>query len=78
MAAAVAGRRSASTWARRTRAWPWQNGRVEVIPNDQGNHLTPSCVAFAGSRRLVGDAAANQAALNPDNTIFGEYHYYYA
>ena len=56
----------------------WQNGRVEVIPNDQGNHLTPSCVAFAGSRRLVGDAAANQAALNPDNTIFGEYHYYYA
>ncbi|CAN6284732.1 unnamed protein product [Urochloa humidicola] len=53
----------------------WRRGGVEVIPNDQGNRLTPSCVAFAGDtnttiRRLVGDAAVNQAALNPDNTIF--------
>ncbi|CAL4930395.1 unnamed protein product [Urochloa decumbens] len=55
----------------------WRHGGVEVIPNDQGNRLTPSCVAFAGdTRRLVGDAAVNQAASNPENTIFGEYHYY--
>ena len=50
----------------------WRNDRGEVIPNDQGNLLTPSCVAFAGAARLVGDAAVNQAALNPTNTIFGE------
>ncbi|CAL4938763.1 unnamed protein product [Urochloa decumbens] len=49
----------------------WRHGGVEVIPNDQGNRLTPSCVAFAGdTRRLVGDAAVNQAASNPENTIF--------
>ncbi|RLN42969.1 heat shock cognate 70 kDa protein [Panicum miliaceum] len=47
----------------------WRNDRGEVIPNDQGNLLTPSCVAFAGAARLVGDAAVNQAALNPANTI---------
>ncbi|PUZ41677.1 hypothetical protein GQ55_9G523600 [Panicum hallii var. hallii] len=47
----------------------WWNDRGEVIPNDQGNLLTPSCVAFAGAARLVGDAAVNQAALNPANTI---------
>ncbi|CAL4922013.1 unnamed protein product [Urochloa decumbens] len=47
----------------------WRNDRGEVIPNDQGNLLTPSCVAFAGAQRLVGDAAVNQAALNPANTI---------
>ncbi|CAN6289863.1 unnamed protein product [Urochloa humidicola] len=49
----------------------WRHGGVEVIPNDQGNRLTPSCVAFAqDTRRLVGDGAANQAASNPENTIF--------
>ncbi|KAF8718737.1 hypothetical protein HU200_025038 [Digitaria exilis] len=47
----------------------WRNDRGEVIPNDQGNLLTPSCVAFAGAARLIGDAAVNQAALNPANTI---------
>jgi L1 cell adhesion molecule like protein len=50
----------------------WRNDRGEVIPNDQGNLLTPSCVAFAGAERFVGDAAVNQAALNPANTIHGE------
>ena len=50
----------------------WRNDRGEVIPNDQDNLLTPSCVAFAGAARLVGDAAVNQAALNPANTIHGE------
>ncbi|SPO43661.1 probable chaperone bip [Moesziomyces antarcticus] len=45
------------------------NGRVEIITNDQGNRITPSYVAFT-PERLVGDAAKNQAAQNPENTIF--------
>ena len=32
--------------------------------------MTPSYVAFTESERLIGDAAKNQAALNPRNTIF--------
>ncbi|TVU11284.1 hypothetical protein EJB05_44859, partial [Eragrostis curvula] len=48
----------------------WRNDRGEVIPNDQGNRLTPSCVAFTNSERLVGEAAENQAGLNPTNTVF--------
>ncbi|XP_074284325.1 heat shock cognate 70 kDa protein-like [Silene latifolia] len=48
----------------------WQRGKVEVIPNDQGNRTTPSCVAFNDMQRLIGDAAKNQAAVNPSNTIF--------
>uniref|UniRef100_A0A175YPE2 Heat shock protein 70 n=1 Tax=Daucus carota subsp. sativus TaxID=79200 RepID=A0A175YPE2_DAUCS len=49
----------------------WQHDRVEIITNDQGNRTTPSCVAFAATERFIGDAARNQAALNPVNTIFG-------
>ncbi|QIG60115.1 heat-shock protein 70 [Dishui Lake large algae virus 1] len=48
----------------------FQNGRVEIIANDQGNRITPSYVAFSGDERLVGDAARNQAAINPHNTIY--------
>eukprot|EP00293_Proteomonas_sulcata_P000952 CAMPEP_0184328172 /NCGR_PEP_ID=MMETSP1049-20130417/143482_1 /TAXON_ID=77928 /ORGANISM="Proteomonas sulcata, Strain CCMP704" /LENGTH=706 /DNA_ID=CAMNT_0026650469 /DNA_START=72 /DNA_END=2194 /DNA_ORIENTATION=+ len=48
----------------------WQNERVEIIANDQGNRTTPSWVAFTDSERLIGDAAKNQAALNPHNTVF--------
>ncbi|KAL6070526.1 Luminal-binding protein 2 [Balamuthia mandrillaris] len=49
----------------------WKNGRVEIIPNDQGNRITPSYVAFTeNGDRLVGEAAKNQATLNPENTIF--------
>eukprot|EP00287_Rhodomonas_sp_CCMP768_P032118 CAMPEP_0202854244 /NCGR_PEP_ID=MMETSP1389-20130828/90893_1 /ASSEMBLY_ACC=CAM_ASM_000865 /TAXON_ID=302021 /ORGANISM="Rhodomonas sp., Strain CCMP768" /LENGTH=742 /DNA_ID=CAMNT_0049532827 /DNA_START=26 /DNA_END=2255 /DNA_ORIENTATION=+ len=48
----------------------WQNERVEIIANDQGNRTTPSWVAFTDSERLIGDAAKNQAAMNPYNTIF--------
>ncbi|KAL3932285.1 MAG: hypothetical protein SGPRY_000764, partial [Prymnesium sp.] len=48
----------------------FQNGRVEIIANDQGNRVTPSYVAFAGDERLVGDAAKTQAALNPENTVY--------
>jgi L1 cell adhesion molecule like protein len=48
----------------------WQNDRVEIIANDQGNRTTPSYVAFTDEERLVGDAAKNQAAGNPLNTVF--------
>jgi molecular chaperone DnaK (HSP70) len=46
----------------------WQNDRVEIIANDQGNRTTPSYVAFTDSERLIGDAAKNQVAMNPCNT----------
>jgi hypothetical protein len=49
----------------------WQYDRVEVIVNDQGNRTTPSYVAFTDKERLVGDAAKNQVARNPTNSIFG-------
>ncbi|XP_074321685.1 heat shock cognate 70 kDa protein-like [Silene latifolia] len=48
----------------------WRHDRVEIIPNDQGNRTTPSCVAFTDSDRLIGEAAVNQATKNPANTIF--------
>ena len=44
---------------------------MEIIANDQGNRITPSYVAFQDSgERLVGDAAKNQATINPENTVF--------
>ncbi|XP_071476612.1 heat shock 70 kDa protein IV-like, partial [Diadema antillarum] len=48
----------------------FQNGKVEIIANDQGNRTTPSYVAFTDTERLIGDAAKNQVAMNPKNTIF--------
>lgn len=49
----------------------FRSGHVEIIPNEQGNLITPSYVAFnANSERLIGDFAKNQAASNPNNTIF--------
>lgn len=48
----------------------WQNGRVEIIANDQGNRTTPSYVAFTTEERLIGDAAKQQATGNPRNTVF--------
>ncbi|KAI9305150.1 hsp71-like protein [Cunninghamella echinulata] len=48
----------------------WQNDRVEIIANDQGNRTTPSFVAFTDSERLIGDAAKNQAALNVGSTVY--------
>lgn len=48
----------------------WQNGRVEIIANDQGNRTTPSTVAFTDTERLLGDAAKNQASMNPKNTVY--------
>ncbi|KAJ2502106.1 Heat shock protein ssb1 [Coemansia sp. RSA 1972] len=48
----------------------WEGERVEIIANEQGNRTTPSYVAFADTERLVGDAAKNQSAMNPHNTVF--------
>nr|CAI5855418.1 unnamed protein product [Callosobruchus analis] len=48
----------------------WQHGKVEIIANDQGNRTTPSYVAFTDTERLIGDAAKNQVAMNPSNTVF--------
>jgi L1 cell adhesion molecule like protein len=48
----------------------WQNDRVEIIANDQGNRTTPSYVSFTADERLVGDAAKQLAATNPLNTVF--------
>lgn len=50
----------------------FKNGRVEIIANDQGNRITPSYVAWDPStgERLLGDAAKNQAAVNPESTVF--------
>ncbi|KAL1123317.1 hypothetical protein AAG570_002403 [Ranatra chinensis] len=48
----------------------WQYGKVEIIANDQGNRTTPSYVAFNDTERLIGDAAKNQVAMNPENTVF--------
>ena len=48
----------------------WKNGKVEIVANDQGNRTTPSYVAFTDTERLVGDAAKNQAPMNPERSIF--------
>jgi heat shock protein 5 len=48
----------------------YKNGHVEIIANDQGNRITPSWVAFTDSERLIGEAAKNLAAVNPERTIF--------
>jgi len=48
----------------------WQNDRVEIIANEHGNRTTPSYVAFNEEERMIGDAAKNQASMNPRNTVF--------
>jgi len=48
----------------------FQNGKVEIIANEQGNRITPSYVAFTSTERLIGDAAKNQVASNPENTVY--------
>ena len=48
----------------------YQNGKVEIIANDQGSRTTPSYVAFTEDSRLIGTSAKNQAASNAENTIF--------
>ena len=48
----------------------YRDGRVDIVPNDQGNRITPSYVAWDESERLIGDAAKNQATINPAETVF--------
>ena len=48
----------------------YKNGRVEIIPNDQNNRITPSYVSFTEDERLIGEAAKNQATINPTQTLF--------
>ncbi|CAA7053268.1 unnamed protein product [Microthlaspi erraticum] len=48
----------------------FRNKHVEIIANDQGNRITPSWVAFTDTERLIGEAAKNQAAKNPERTVF--------
>ncbi|XP_013188366.1 heat shock protein 68-like [Amyelois transitella] len=48
----------------------FQHGNVDIIANEMGNRTTPSYVAFTDTERLIGDAAKNQVAMNPNNTIF--------
>ena len=46
------------------------NGKVQIIPNEQGNRITPSYVSWHGWERFIGDSAKNQATSNPNNTVF--------
>ena len=48
----------------------YKNGHVEIIPNELGNRITPSVVAFSDEERLIGAAAKNQAAINPTRTVY--------
>jgi L1 cell adhesion molecule like protein len=48
----------------------WQNDRVEIIANEQGDRTTPSYVAFTDNERLIGTGAKNQTNINPANTVF--------
>jgi heat shock protein 5 len=48
----------------------YKNGHVEIIPNELGNRITPSVVAFNDEERLIGEAAKNQVALNPTRTLY--------
>jgi len=48
----------------------WQNDRVEIIANSQGNRTTPSFVSFTDTERMIGDGAKNQVSMNPKNTVF--------
>jgi heat shock protein 5 len=48
----------------------WKNGNIEIVANNQGFRTTPSWVAFTKEGFLVGDAAKNQVAMNPENTVY--------
>ena len=41
-----------------------------IVANEQGSFTTPSFVSFTAEERLIGEAAKNQAAMNPTNTVF--------
>jgi heat shock 70kDa protein 1/2/6/8 len=48
----------------------YEGTNVEIIANEQGSFTTPSFVSFTDDERLIGEAAKNQAAMNPENTVF--------
>ena len=48
----------------------YEGANVEIIANEQGSFTTPSFVSFTSEERLIGEAAKNQAAMNPANTVF--------
>ncbi|RKF72212.1 hypothetical protein Golomagni_00096 [Golovinomyces magnicellulatus] len=48
----------------------YEGANVEIIANEQGSFTTPSFISFTDKERLIGEAAKNQAAMNPRNTIF--------
>ena len=48
----------------------WKGGQVEIIPNELGERITPSVVAFTDSERLIGAAAKNQMSNNPTRTVY--------
>jgi heat shock protein 5 len=48
----------------------YKNGKVEIIPNELGSRITPSVVAFTDDERLIGEAAKNQASVNPERTVY--------
>jgi heat shock protein 5 len=48
----------------------YKNGITEIIPNELGNRITPSVVAFTDDERLIGEAAKNQATVNPTRTLY--------
>jgi molecular chaperone DnaK (HSP70) len=48
----------------------WRNGRVDIIPNSNGERTTPSVISFTETERLIGTGAKNHAARNPKNTIY--------
>merc|ERR1712169_131288 len=48
----------------------YEGNNVEIIANEQGSFTTPSFVSFTDEERLIGEAAKNQAAMNPENTVF--------
>jgi L1 cell adhesion molecule like protein len=43
---------------------------LSTVANEQGSFTTPSFVSFTSEERLIGEAAKNQAAMNPENTVF--------
>ncbi|KAF0300929.1 Heat shock protein IV [Amphibalanus amphitrite] len=48
----------------------FQNGKVEIIANDQGSRTTPSYVAFSETEWFAGEVAKSQSLRNPKNTVF--------
>nr|BAJ98272.1 predicted protein [Hordeum vulgare subsp. vulgare] len=45
-------------------------GNVEIVPNTNGNRITPSWVAFTNEERIIGDGAKNQSAMNARNSVY--------